>query len=232
MVLPDFLGLSRVRRREFVASRVRRILSSCRESEECRVKLVRFLAELLESDPAEDVEALVAALGELPERYRDIIPKLVSLVRGSYDNLLQNALGFSIEREVGKLLAGELSCSDLDSVPHIASESRDFLSAALAIALLERTSELRSCSHSLARNLLSLIRKLYESGRGGLASAILANYGVKIYVFKDGDSIKGVKVSLGSGIEVDLSDAISLVFSDISYLMKTAKASPGLTLQG
>jgi len=232
MMLPDFLGLSRVRRRELVASRVRRVLSSCRENEECRVKLVRVLAELLEGGPAEDVETLVAALGELPDRYRDIIPKLVGLVRGNYDITLQNALGFSIEREVGRFLAGELSCSDLDSVPHIASESRDFLSAALAIALLERTSELRSCSHSLARSLLSLVRKLYESGKGGLATAILANYGVKIYVFKDGESIKGVKISLGSSIEVDLSDSISLVFSDISYLMKATKASPGLTLQG
>jgi len=232
MPVPDFLGLSRVRKRELVASRIRRILSSCRGNEECRVKLVKVLAELLEGDPTEEVETLVAALGELPERYRDLIPKLVGLVRGNYDIPLQNVLGFSIEREVGKFLAGELTCSDLDSVPHIASESRDFLSAALAIALLERSSELRSCSHSLARNLLSLVRKLYESGRGGLAAAILANYGVKIYVFKDGESIKGVKVSLGSGIEVDLSDAISLVFSDLSYLMKAAKTPPGLTLQG
>jgi len=232
MVIPDFLGLSRVRRRELVTSRIRKVLSSCRGDEECRVKLVRLLAELLESDPAEGATTLVAALNELPERYRDLVPKLVNLVRGDYDLPSQGDLSFSIEREVGKFLAGELTCSDLDSIPHIASESRDFLSAALAIALLERSTELRGCSHSLARVLLSLVRRLYESGKGGLAATILANYGVRIYVFKDGESIKGVKVSLGGGVEVDLSDAISLVFSDLSYLMKVAKTAPGLTLQG
>jgi hypothetical protein len=222
MVAPDFLGLSRVRRRELVAYKIRRALGSCRGDEDCRVRLVKVLAELLEGDSSEGVETLVAALNELPERYRDLVPKLVSLVRGSYDSPHRSEVGFSIEREVGRFLAGELTCSDLDSVPHIVSESRDFLSAALAIALLERSAELRSCSHRLARVLLSLVRKLYESGKRELASTILASYGVRVYVYKTGDSIRGVKVSLGSGTEVDLSDAISLVYSDISYLIKTS----------
>jgi len=183
---------------------------------------VRILAELLEGDPTEGVATLVAALNELPERYRDLVPKLVSLVRGSYDLPLQSVLGISVEREVGRFLVGELACSDLDSVPHIASESRDFLSATLAIALLERSAELRECSHNLARVLLSLVRKLYESGKKELAATILSSYKVKVYVYKSGDSVKGVKVSLGNGIDVDLSDTISLIYSDISYLIKTS----------
>ncbi len=217
MALLDFLSaaLSHSAKRKTLLERLRKVLDSCRRREECLVRVFRVLLDFLEKDPEENARIAISAASSLPAEYAVGVVRLVEALRaqGAYPGYRSIADG-----DLGKVLSGDVSCSDLEDAVFVAKESKDFVAVALTLAVLEKAGELRSCERDLARSLLSLVRTLYERGNGDLLSSILKKYSVRIYIHKSGDEIRSARMTIGNDISIDLTDIISLVYSDLNAL--------------
>ena len=232
MTFLDFLGMARdyAAKRRSLMERLGKVLSSCRKREECLARVFRTVSEFLERDPEENVRIVRSVVSSLPPEYAGGIAKLIEAFEGDVNGLGNRATGDSGLSDLGRVVAGDIACSDLEGLVYMANESRDFVAVALTLAILERAGEMRECSVELARSLLALIRRLYEGGGRDLVAPILNKYGVRIYVHKSGEEIKGVKVFVGNNFVADLTDVLSLVYSDVNAIMELGGArGPGFT---
>lgn len=223
MTFLDFLKVAQdySTKRKLLLEKIRRVLSSCSKREECVVKLFKVLSDFLERDPEENTKIALSVASSLPAEYGVSIVKFIEAFNTRESNVSYPNLGGHGLDDVGKALTGDIGCSDLESIVYIASESKDFIAIALTLAILERASELKSCDRDLARSLLALIRRLYERGGKDLVASILNKYAVKIYVLKNGEEIKGAKITIGNEISVDLTEVMSLVYSDLSVILNS-----------
>lgn len=226
MTVLSFLGVvqDHLTKRRLLLERIRRALSSCRRREECVIKVFKILSDFLEKDPEENVKVALGVASSLPAEYGASIVKFVEAFAS--DGTLPGVPGLN-ERgpdDLSKMFSGNISCSDLDNVVYMASESKDFIAIALTLAVLERASELKSCERDLARSLIALVRRLYERGNRDLVASILNKYSVRIYVHKSGEEIRGARIAIGSEISVDLTDIMSLVYSDLSVIINSGNS--------
>ncbi len=223
MAFLDFLGaaLSISARRRVLLERIRRVLGSCKKREECVVRVFKILLDFIEKNPEENTRIAVSVADSLPAEYGVSVVRLVEALRtqethpgyhGAGDRVLQDST-------VGRILSGDVGCSNLEDAVYLAEESKDFVAIALTLAVLEKAGEMRSCERDLARSLLSLVRILYERGNRDLLASILNKYSVRIYVHKSGDEIKSARVTIGSKMSIDLTEIVSLVYSDLNAIM-------------
>lgn len=204
-------------KRRLLLEKIQRILSSCRKREECTIRMFKVLSDFLERDLEENIKIVLNVANFLPEEYSVSIVKFVEALN-TQKAQIAGVRGLSFD-DVGRALSGRIECSDLENIVYMSNESRDFVTVALTLAILERASELRNCGRDLARSLLALVRKLYENGDVGIASSILNKYSVRIYVHKSGEEIKSARISIGSDILLELTDILSLVYSDLSVIL-------------
>ncbi|MCS7099469.1 MAG: hypothetical protein RMH84_05825 [Sulfolobales archaeon] len=217
MTVLDFLKIAQDHptKRRLLLDKIQRILRSCKKREECAVRIFKVLSDFLERDVDENIRVVLSVANSLPGEYGASVMKFV-------DAIVSQKTQFSIARsldDVVRALFNRIECSDLDNIVYISNESRDFVTVAVTLAILERASELRSCGKDLARSLLALVRRLFESGNAGIASSILNKYSVKIYVHKDGEEIKSARVTIGTDISLDLTEILSLVYPDLSVIL-------------
>ncbi|MEM1622663.1 MAG: hypothetical protein QW543_00800 [Sulfolobales archaeon] len=223
MTLLDFLKVAQdySTKRKLLLKKIGRVLSSCSKREECVAKLFKVLSNFLEEDPEENTKIALSVASSLPAEYATSVVKFIEAFSTRESNVrYPNPIGHSLD-DVGRALTGGIECSDLENIVYVASESKDFIAIALTLAILERASELKSCDRDLARSLLALIRRLYERGNKDLVTSILNKYSVKIYVLKSGEEIKSAKVTIGNEISVDLTEVMSLVYSDLSVILNS-----------
>lgn len=223
MTFLDFLSTSLhyPARRRVLLERIRRVLSSCRRREECVIRLFKILLDFIEKNPEENARIAASIADSLPAEYGASVAGLIEALRaqGAYPGYASLADRALYDSGVIRILSGDVGCSNLEDAVYVAKESKDFVAIALTLAVLERAGEMRSCERDLARSLLSLIRILYERGKGDLLASILNKYSVRIYVRKSGDEIKGAKITIGNDISVDLTDVVSLVYSDLNAIV-------------
>lgn len=220
----DFFKLSQdfsIKRR-LLLERVERILSACRRREECLVKLAKLLVEFVEKNPEENLRIALSITGSIPSEYSDRIVKLMEALSSEKRGSGLVSLGGDV---IEKLLRGRVTCSDLDELVLSSKELKDFLVVALTLALLEKASEMKGCEKDFARSLLALVRMLCERGHGELALSILNKYSVRIRVHKSGGELRGISVSVGNNITIDLTEVTSLVYPDISVIISVIMES-------
>lgn len=223
MTVLNFLGVAQdyLAKRKLLLERIKKALGSCKRREECVIKVFKILSDFLEKDPTENVRVALSVASSLPAEYGASIIKFIEAFNSN-----ETLPGLPGQRDhgpddVSKMLTGNISCSDLDNVVYMASESKDFVAIALTLAVLERASELRGCERDLARSLIALVRRLYERGNKDLVASILNKYSVRIYVHKSGEEIRGAKIAVGNDISVDLTEIMSLIYSDLSTIINS-----------
>lgn len=223
MTFLDFLKVAQdySTRRKLLLERMKRVLSSCSKREECIIRLFKVLSDFLERNPEENARIALSVVNSLPSEYGNSIVKFIEAFNTREAGIYYPSAGSHSLDDVGKALTGDIGCSDLESIVYVASESKDFIAIALTLAVLEKASELKSCDRDLARSLLALIRRLYERGSKDLVASILNKYSVKIYVLKSGEEIKSARITIGNEISVDLTEVMSLVYSDLNVIMNS-----------
>jgi hypothetical protein len=209
-------------KRKILLERVKKVLAVCRKQEECTLRLLKVLLEFIEKDPEENLRIVVSITNSIPSEYVDSVMRLVEAF--SVDGKAVGRLGIE-DSGLNRVLDGSVSCTDLENVPYLLEETKDFMVVALVLAILERAGELKDCGKTLARSLLSLTRVLYERGYGDLATSILKKHSVKIFVHRLGGEIKGIRVAIGSNIMIDLTDMMSLVYQDINAILELGNSS-------
>lgn len=221
MMVLNFLSVAQdyLTKRKLLLDRIKRALGSCRRREECIIRVFKILSDFLEKDPEENAKVALSVASSLPAEYGASIIKFVEAFNSNETLPGLPGLKDRSPDDVSKMFTGDISCSDLDNVVYMASESKDFIAIALTLAVLERASELRSCERDLARSLIALVRRLYERGNRDLVASILNKYSVRIYVHKSGEEIRGAKIAIGNEISVDLTEIMSLIYSDLSTII-------------
>lgn len=224
MVVLDFLKVAQdySTKRRLLLEKIKKILGSCRKREECVIRIFKVLSDFLEKNPEENAKIVLSTVSSLPAEYGTSIAKFVEAF--ALQEVGQSSMGIRGLDDVSRMLTGSIGCSDLESVVYAASESKDFIAIALTLAVLEKASELKSCDRELARSLLALIRKLCERGSKELVASILNKYSVRIYVHKSGEEIKSARVAIGNDISIDLTEIMSLVYSDLNTIVNSGSA--------
>lgn len=217
MTFLDLIGLFRdySTKRRLLVEKINRVLNSCGKREECLARIFKILSDFLEKDPEENVRIARSIVNTLPAEYADSVAKFIE----AFCEDATSAGSSKNESDIEKIMTGDISCSDLESLTYIANESRDFVAIALTLAILERAGWMKECGVELGRSLLALIRRLYESGNKELLMPILNKYGVKIYVHKSGEEIRGVKVVVGNSLVADLTSVLSTIYPYINTIM-------------
>lgn len=223
MVL-DFFGLAQdyPTKRRVLLERVRKVITACRNREECTLRLFKVILNFIEKSPEENLKVVASIISSLPSDYAENIVRLVEALSSEKRTPSQLEIG---EANLRKVLDGNVSCVDLENIPYLLEETKDFMIVAFALAILEKSGELKDCGKTFARSILFLTRTLYERGYGDLAASILKKYSIKIFIHKFGKEIKGIKMMIGNNTVIDLTDVMSLIYQDISAMIELGYSS-------